>query len=85
MRRMTEMQYMMSAMKGDSEDNPFLNHFESVINGNHPLVSQKILSETDPEKQKEVADYLFKLALLDQHMLQGEGLHEFVKKSLERV
>lgn len=85
MRRMTEMQYMMSAMKGDAEDNPFLNHFESVINGNHPLISQKLIAESDPVKQKEIADYLFKLALLDQHMLQGEGLHDFVKKSLERV
>lgn len=85
MRRMTEMQYMMSAVKGDHEDLPFMNHYESIINSNHPIIVGKLLNETEAEKKNELAEYLFKLAMLDQQMLQGEALHDFVKKSLKRL
>jgi molecular chaperone HtpG len=85
MRRMTEMQYMMSAVKGDHEDLPFMNHYESIINSNHPIIVGKLLNETEAEKKTELAEYLFKLAMLDQQMLQGEALHDFVKKSLKRL
>jgi len=83
MRRMSEMQFMMQSMQ--NEDHPFLNHFECVVNSNHPLIAQKLVSLQDETQQKEMADYLFKLALLDQHMLQGEALHQFVKNSLGRL
>jgi molecular chaperone HtpG len=82
MRRMTEMQYMMSAVKGD-DDSGFMNHYESIINSNHPVIAQKILSETDVDKRTGLADYVFKLAMLDQQMLSGEELHNFVKKSIQ--
>ncbi len=85
MRRMSEMQYMMQAMKEDGDNNPFLNAYDCVVNSNHPLIAQKLVSADSTEKQSELADYLFKLALLDQHMLQGEALHEFVKKSLGKL
>lgn len=85
MRRMSEMQYMMQTMKGDAEDHPFLNHYECVVNSNHPVIAQKLLSIGDETAQIELADYLFKLALLDQQMLQGESLHQFVKKSLSKI
>ncbi|MBK6544677.1 MAG: molecular chaperone HtpG [Saprospiraceae bacterium] len=85
MRRMSEMQYMMHAVKGEADDHPFLNHYESIINSNHPIVATKLLAEKDSEKRKDIADYLFKLAMLDQQMLQGEALHDFVKKSLESM
>lgn len=83
MRRMSEMQFMMQSMQ--NEDHPFLNHFECVVNSNHPLIAQKLVSLQDETQQKEMADYLFKLALLDQHLLQGEALHQFVKSSLGRL
>lgn len=85
MRRMSEMQYMMQAMKSDGDEHPFLNHYECVVNSNHPAIAQRLLSLEDSASQNELADYLFKLALLDQQMLQGESLHDFVKKSLARV
>ncbi|MBK9109372.1 MAG: molecular chaperone HtpG [Saprospiraceae bacterium] len=85
MRRMSEMQYMMQTMKNDGEENPFLNHYECVVNSNHPAIAQKLLSLESEASQNELADYLFKLALLDQQMLQGESLHAFVKKSLASV
>ncbi|MBK9222244.1 MAG: molecular chaperone HtpG [Saprospiraceae bacterium] len=85
MRRMSEMQYMMHAVKGEADDHPFLNHYESIINSNHPIVATKLLAEKDSEKRKDIAEYLFKLAMLDQQMLQGEALHDFVKKSLESM
>ena len=69
MRRMSEMQYMMHAVKGEADDHPFLNHYESIINSNHPIVATKLLAEKDSEKRKDIADYLFKLAMLDQQML----------------
>ncbi len=85
MRRMTEMHYMMNAIKGDHEDQPFMNHYESIINSNHPIIAQKMIEETDAARKNEMAEYLFKLAMLDQQMLHGEALHDFVKKSLQRL
>ncbi len=85
MRRMTEMNYMMNAAKGDIDEMPFLNHYESVINSNHPLIAKKLIEESEPSKQSELADYVFKLAMLDQQMLSGEALHDFVLKSLNRL
>lgn len=85
MRRMSEMQYMMAAMKSDGEEHPFLNHYECVVNSNHPVIAQKLLAVSDETERTDLADYLFKLALLDQQMLQGEALHDFVKKSLGKI
>lgn len=85
MRRMTEMHHMMNTVKGDHEDQPFMNPYESIINSNHPVIAQKLLAESDASQKNEMAEYLFKLAMLDQQMLQGEALHDFVKKSLLRV
>lgn len=85
MRRMSEMQYMMQGPGTDGEDNPFLNHYECVINGNHPVIAQKLLATGEGEMQNALADYLFQLAMLDQQMLRGEALHAFVKSSLQRL
>jgi molecular chaperone HtpG len=85
MRRMSDMQYMMQGPGTDGEDNPFLNHYECVINGNHPVIAQKLLATGEGEMQNALADYLFQLAMLDQQMLRGEALHAFVKSSLQRL
>lgn len=77
MRRMKEMQSLQGMNFGDFPDS-----VNVVVNSNHPLVAQKLLKETDDGKQQEVADYLYKLAMLNQQMLKGAALTEFINKSL---
>ena len=55
-----------------------------VINTNHPIIANKLLSESK-EKQGEMASHLHHLALLQQNMLKGEDLANFVKESLNRM
>jgi molecular chaperone HtpG len=40
------------------------------------------VNEKDEDKQKDVAEYLYNLALLNQNMLKGSKLTSFVKRSL---
>ena len=78
MRRMQEMQAMqgmdMSAM-GD--------FYNVVINTNHPLVAEKLVNMRSAEKKEKFASYLYNLARLNQHMLKGEELSEFIEESIE--
>ena len=80
MRRMKEMQSMQGMNLGEMPDT-----YNVVINTNNALVVQKINSIKDEEKQKEVAHYLYDLALLNQNMLKGEELSNFVKKSMSFI
>jgi molecular chaperone HtpG len=84
MRRMSEMQHMMTMMKGEGED-MFKEAYNVIINSNHPVIAQKINAAESAERKSELATNLFELALLDQNMLKGEALSRFVKKSLERI
>ena len=84
MRRMSEMQHMMTMMKGEGED-MFKEAYNVIINSNHPVIAQKINAAESAERKSELATNLFELALLDQNMLKGEALSKFVKKSLERI
>jgi len=78
MRRMKEMQRMQGMnMGGDMPE-----YHNVVINSNHPLVADKLLKMRG-EKKESFANYLHKLALLNQDMLKGEELSAFVKKSIE--
>ncbi len=77
-RRMKEMQ----AMQGMSFDN-FPDSYNVVVNANHPLIAAKLANESDEGKQKDLASYLYNLALLNQNMLKGADLTAFVNKSLE--
>ena len=79
MRRMKEMQ----AMQGNAFGN-FPDSYNVVVNTNHPLVAEKILNSKDGE-QKDLAKYLYDLALLNQNMLKGADLTKFITKSLEFV
>jgi molecular chaperone HtpG len=58
--------------------------YNLVVNTNHPLVS-KILSESDAEKQKNLARQAADLALLSQGLLKGEELTKFIKRSVEMI
>ncbi len=78
MRRMKEMQSLQGMSFGDFPDS-----VNVVVNTNHPLVAQKLLKEEDEGKQQEVADYLYKLAMLNQQMLKGADLTAFINKSLD--
>lgn len=77
MRRMKEMQ----AYQGMSFD-AFPDMVNVVINTNHPLVAQKLLSHQDEEQRRDMAQYLYKLALLSQNMLKGADLTAFIGKSM---
>lgn len=76
MRRMKEMQ----ALQGMSFGN-FPDSYNVVVNTNHPLVAGQLLKLEDQEK-KNLAKYLFDLALLNQNMLKGADLTGFINKSL---
>ena len=77
MRRMKEMQSLQGMQFGDFPDS-----VNVVVNTNHPLVAEKLLQEKEEEPRQEIADYLYKLALLNQNMLTGSDLTAFVNKSL---
>jgi molecular chaperone HtpG len=76
MRRMKEMQAMQGMDFGGFPDD-----YKVIVNANHPLVADKVLN-TEGEGQNDVADYLYKLALLNQNMLKGKELTAFVEKSM---
>lgn len=59
-------------------------HYNLVINGNHPL-SSRVLAETDEEKRNQLIKQLVDLALLSQNILTGEKLSDFVKRSYEMM
>jgi molecular chaperone HtpG len=78
MRRMKEMQQMQGMNFGDMPDS-----HNVVINTNHELIAGKLLSMKSPEKKERFAKYLYNLARLNQNMLKGEELNEFIKTSIE--
>ncbi len=78
MRRMKEMQ----ALQG-MDMNMFPDSHNVVINTNHPLVADKLLKMKNADKKESFANYLHDLALLNQNMLKGEQLTEFIDRSLE--
>ena len=76
MRRFKEMQALQgqAGMMGAFPDS-----YNVVVNTNHPLVSKRLVAG---EASKEVADHLYKIALLNQGMLKGKDLTAFALKSL---
>ena len=80
MRRMKEMQ-MLQGM----DMNLFPDSHNVVINTNHPLIADKLTKMKSEEKKTDFANYLHGLALLNQNMLKGEELTQFIKRSLEFV
>lgn len=78
MRRMMEMQAMQGGGMGEMPD-----MHNVVINTNHPLVADKLLKMKSPEKKVKFANYLHKLAMLNQNMLKGEEMSKFIEQSIE--
>ena len=78
MRRMKEMQAMQGMDMGMLPDS-----HNVVINTNHPLIAEKLVKMKSADKKESFADHLHKLALLNQNMLNGEELNNFIQKSIE--
>jgi molecular chaperone HtpG len=81
MRRMMEMQ----AMSGNQGFGNFPESYNVVVNTNSPLIAEKLLKMRKEEKKTEFVSYLFNLALLNQGMLKGAELSNFINKSLEHL
>lgn len=81
MRRMKDMSALGGGMSymGELPD-----HYNLVVNTNHPLIG-KVLIEPDGTKQEETVKYLFDLALLGQNLLKGKDLNDFIRKSMQMV
>jgi len=52
-----------------------------VVNTNHPLIADKLIKAK--KKQGDLAKHLYNIALLNQGMLRGTELSEFINKSIE--
>ncbi len=80
MRRMQEMQ-MMQGMGMDSDMAG--EHYQVMVNANHPLIADKLLNMRSQEKKEKFASYLLRLAKLNQGMLKGEEMSAFIQDSIE--
>ncbi|MEZ4908349.1 MAG: molecular chaperone HtpG [Saprospiraceae bacterium] len=78
MRRFKDMQQFQNIGGGDMPE-----FYNVVINSNNPLITEKLVNMKSDEKKDKFANYLYKLAKLNQNMLEGEELTEFVKSSVE--
>ncbi|MEM6321837.1 MAG: molecular chaperone HtpG [Bacteroidota bacterium] len=79
MRRMKEMQAMNGMSFGDFPDS-----YNVVVNTNNPLVADKLLN-LEGDAKNDLAKYLIDLAKLNQNMLKGADLTNFINKSLDFV
>lgn len=79
MRRMKEQQALGG---GNAMFGAMPEMYNLVVNANHSLTS-KILSESNTDKQKDMAKQAVDLALLSQNMLKGEALSQFIKRSVD--
>ena len=82
MRRMKEMSA--SGGGGFMGMADFPDHYDVVVNGNHPLAG-KILKAEEPADREQLVLQAKDLALLQQGLLTGERLTAFVSRSLDRL
>ncbi|CAG0905550.1 unnamed protein product, partial [Cyprideis torosa] len=78
MRRMKEMQMMQGMDMGMMPES-----YNIVINTNNELVANKLTAIRGKEKKERFAKYLYDLARLEQNMLTGEEMSQFIKTSIE--
>ncbi len=78
MRRMKEMQ----ALQGSMPD-MYPDMYNVIVNTNHELISERLLKMRGADKKEEFANYLIMLAKLNQNMLKGEEMSDFISKSFE--
>lgn len=80
MRRMKEMQQLQG-----QDAMPFPDSYNLVVNGNNPIIAEKLVNMRSSEKKEKLSQHLYDLARLDQHMLEGEELSRFIRNSLEMM
>lgn len=80
MRRMQEQQ----KLGGGGFMGAFPETYNMIINANHPLMNIVLEAKTDKKKGK-LAQQMVDLALLQQGMLSGEKLTQFVNRSLDLI
>jgi len=78
MRRMKEMQSMQGMGMGNMPD-----AYNVVVNTNHDLISNKLLKMKKEEKKNDLVEHLVNLAMLNQGMLKGAHLTNFISKSID--
>ncbi len=78
MRRMQEMQMMQGMSQMMDQD-----HYQVIVNANHPLIADKLVNMRSQEKKEKFAAYLLRLAKLNQGMLKGEEMSSFINDSIE--
>jgi molecular chaperone HtpG len=80
MRRMKDMAAMQCGMGAFYAQMP--DEVTLTVNGNHAIY-KNILAETEKEKQEKLVHNLADLALLSQGLLKGNGLTNFINRSVE--
>ncbi len=78
MRRIKEMQPMQGMGMGNLPDS-----YNVVVNTNHDLISNKLLKMKKEEKKNDLVEHLVNLAMLNQGMLKGASLTNFITKSID--
>ncbi len=71
----------MSNIGGASPYGDMPDMYNVVVNTNHPVIS-KLLAKRKKENQEHIAKQLYDLALLQQNMLTGAKLTEFINRSV---
>jgi molecular chaperone HtpG len=79
MRRMQEMQ----AMQGTGGMDMMNDHYQVIVNANHPLIAEKLLNMRSQDKKEKFSSYLLRLAKLNQGMLTGDEMSSFINDSIE--
>ena len=78
-RRMDEMMKFYNIKEGDFDTASTL-----IINTCSPLISKiESIVETEPERAKEMASYIYKLSLLSQKKFSAEEMQQFMKDSFD--
>ncbi|HHT53052.1 MAG TPA: molecular chaperone HtpG [Bacteroidales bacterium] len=74
----------MEKLSGQKSFYSQFDQYNLIVNGNHEIVN-KILAETDAEKQSKLVEQMIDLALLSQNLLTGEKLSSFLKRSISLI
>ncbi len=74
----------MQTMAGTKATNQPSLPLQATINANHPLAPQLLHSKKE-EKQRQLAQQTYSLALLAQNMLHGASLTDFIQKNIDAL
>jgi molecular chaperone HtpG len=80
MRRMAEMSRLSGNNLGDMPES-----HNVVVNTNHALITDKLTGMETDEEKSDFVKYLYNLARLNQNMLKGRELTDFIKKSINFI